>query len=105
MSEEQYRMSALWAFMADQAVVDRGSDRSTDRSNWSFHGDVSGSYYLIGASADVNASGSYNREATHDYLREHKAHAEMSDHQSVEATRKAHSLSIGEVSTRAHQAG
>jgi hypothetical protein len=105
MSEEQYRMSALRAFMSDQAVVDRGSDRSTDRSNWSFHGDASGSYYLIGASADVNASGSYNGEATRDYLREHKAHAEMSDHQSVEATRKAHSLSIGEVSTRAHQEG
>ncbi len=105
MSEEQYRMAALRSFMADESVVDRGSDHSTERNKWDFHGDASGSYYLIGASADVNANGSYNGEATHDYLREHRAHAEMSDHQSVEATRKAHSLSIGEVSTRTHQQG
>ena len=29
MSEEQYRMSALRSFMADENSVDRGSDRST----------------------------------------------------------------------------
>src|SRR5262249_31087383 len=38
-------------------------------------------------------------------LSEHRAHAEASDHLSVEATRKAHSLSIGEVSTRTHSQG
>jgi hypothetical protein len=105
MSEEQYRMSALRAFMADEQVVDRGRDKSTERNNWTFHGDASGSYYLIGASADANANGSYNGESTRDYLREHTAHASMSDRQSVEATRKAHSVSIGEVSTRSHVEG
>jgi len=105
MSEEQYRMSALRTFMTDQNVVDRGSDRASSSSSWDFHGDASGSIGFFSASADTNARGSHNAKSARDYLREHRAHAEMSDHQSVEATRKAHSLSIGEVSSRSHQAG
>lgn len=105
MSEEQYRMSALRALMTDENVVDRGSDRSSSSSSWDFHGDASGGIGFLSASADTNARGSYNAQSAHDYLREHRAQAEMADHQSVEATRKAHSLSVGEVSTRSHQAG
>jgi hypothetical protein len=105
MSEEQYRMSALRTFMTDENVVDRGSDRSSSSSTWDFHGDASGSIGFFSASADTNARGSHNAKSAHDYLREHRAHAEMADHQSVEATRKAHSLSVGEVSSRSHQAG
>ena len=105
MSEEQYRMSALRTLMTDQNVVDRGSDRASSSSSWDFHGDASGSIGLFSASADTNARGSHNAKSAHDYLREHRAHAEMADNQSVQATRKAHSLSIGEVSSRSHQAG
>ena len=104
-SEEQYRLSALRAFMADENSSDRGSDRSTDKGSWDFHGDASGSIGFMSASADANARGSHNSQSTRDYLREHRAHAEASDHMSVEATRKAHALSVGEVSTRAHQQG
>lgn len=105
MSEEQYRMSALRTLMTDQNVVDRGNDRASSSSSWDFHGDAGGSIGLFSASADTNARGSHNAQSAHDYLREHRAHAEMADHQSVEATRKAHSVSIGEVASRSHQAG
>jgi hypothetical protein len=105
MSEEQYRMTALRTFMSDEEVVDRGNDRSSSSGSWDFHGDASGGIGFFSVSADTNARGSHNAESTRDYLREHRAHAEMSDHQSVEATRKAHSLSIGEVSTRTHIEG
>lgn len=105
MSESQYRMSAMRAFMSDQNVVDRGEDRASSSGSWDFHGDASGSIGFFSASADTNAKGSHNAQSARDYLREHKAHTEMSDNQSVEVTRKAHSLSIGEVSTRAHQEG
>src|SRR5690349_8967551 len=105
MSEEQYRMSALRTLMTDQNVVDRGSDRASSSGSWDFHGDASGSVGLFSASADTNARGSHNAKSAHDYLREHRAHAEMADNQSVQATRKAHSLSIGEVSSRSHQSG
>lgn len=105
MSEEQYRMSALRTFMTDENVVDRGSDRASSSGSWDFHGDASGGIGFFSVSADTNARGSHNAQSARDYLREHRAHAEMSDHQSVEATRKAHSLSIGEVSSRTHKEG
>lgn len=104
-SEEQYRMRALRTFMSDQNVTDRGEDNYSEQGKWDFHGDASGSLGFLSASASTNARGSHSASSTRDYLREHKAHAEMSDNQSVEATRKAHSLSIGEVSTRTHIEG
>src|SRR6266699_18658 len=105
MSEEQYRMSAFRAAMSDQSSTDNGSSRNTDQGSWDFHGDASGGIGLFSASADANAHGSHNASSTADYLRQHRAHASMADNMSVEATRKAHSLSVGEVSTRAHQQG
>jgi hypothetical protein len=104
-SEEQYRMRALRAFMSDENVVDRGSDRFSEQGRWDFHGDASGSLGFFSASADTNARGSHSGSSARDYLREHRAHAEMSDSQSVEATRKAHSISVGEVSSRSHTQG
>jgi len=104
-SEEQYRMRSLRAFMADENVVDRGQDRYTEQGKWDFHGDASGSIGFFSASADTNARGSHSASSTRDYLREHRAHAEMSDSLSVEATRKAHSLSMGEVTSRSHAEG
>jgi hypothetical protein len=105
MSEEQYRLRALRAFMSDENVVDRGSDNYTEQGKWDFHGDASGGIGFFSASADANARGSHSASSARDYMREHRAHAEMSDNQSVEATRKAHSVSVGEVSSRSHQQG
>ncbi len=104
-SEEQYLMRSMRAFMADENVVDRGEDNYSEQGKWDFHGDASGSIGFFSASADTNARGSHSASSTRDYLREHRGHAEMSDNQSVEATRRAHSISIGEVSTRSHAEG
>ena len=104
-SEEQYRLRALRALMSDENVVDRGEDNYSEQGKWDFHGDASGSLGFFSASADANARGSHSASSARDYLREHRAHAEMSDNQSVEATRRAHSVSVGEVSTRSHQQG
>ena len=105
LSEDQYRMTALRAFMFDQSSTDQGQVRDTSKGAWDFHGDASGSLGFFSASADANARGSHSAESTHDWLSEHRAHAESSDHQSVEATRKAHTLSVGAVSTRTHAEG
>jgi hypothetical protein len=104
-SEEQYRMTALRSFMMDASSRDQTSQKDTEKSSWDFHGDADGSIGFFSASADANARGSHNAQSTRDFLGEHRAHAETSDHQSVEATRKAHSMSIGEVSTREHKEG
>jgi hypothetical protein len=104
-SEEQYHMSAFRAFVFDASATDAGHARDTDQGSWDFHGDASGSIGLFSASADANARGSHNAESTHDFLNQHKAHSESSERQAVEATHKAHSMSIGEVSSRAHAEG
>jgi hypothetical protein len=104
-SEEQYLMRSMRAFMADENVQDRGEDNYSEQGKWDFHGDASGSIGFFSASADTNARGSHSASSSRDYLREHRGHAEMSDNQSVEATRRAHSVSIGEVSTRSHAEG
>jgi len=104
-SEDQYRLRALRSFMSDENVTDRGSDNYSEQGKWDFHGDASGSLGFLSASASTNAKGSHSASSTRDYLHEHRAHAEMADNQSVEATRKAHSISIGEVSTRTHSQG
>ncbi len=105
LSEEQYQMSAMRAMMFDASSTDAGHARDTEQGSWDFHGDASGSLGLFSASADANARGSHNGASTRDFLNQHNAHASSSEHQSVGATRKAHSLSIGEVSTRTHAAG
>lgn len=104
-SEEQYHMAAFRAFTFDASATDAGQVRDTDKGSWDFHGDASGSIGLFSASADANARGSHNAESTHDFLFQHKAHSEGAERQAVEATHKAHSMSIGEVSTRSHAAG
>jgi hypothetical protein len=104
-SEDQYRMRSLRAFMADENVVDRGQEKYAEQGKWDFHGDASGSIGFFSASASTNARGSHSASSTRDYLHEHHAHAQMSDNLSVEATRKAHTVSIGEVSTRTHSEG
>jgi hypothetical protein len=105
LSEEQYRMSSLRAFMSDEQSTDNGSSRDTDKGSWDFHGDTSGSIGFLSASADANAKGSHNAESTFEYMQQHSAHASLADSLSVEATRKAHSVSMGEVSTREHKEG
>jgi hypothetical protein len=107
MSEEQYRMSAMRSFLSDANSQDRTSERASEEGHWDFHGDAGGSInpLTLSAHADTNAKGSHSGSSSRDYLAEHRAHVESSDHQSVEATRKAHSMSVGEVSTRAHTQG
>jgi len=104
-SEDQYRMRSLRTLMMDDNSQDRGNENTSEQGKWDFHGDASGSIGFFSASADANAKGSHSASSTRDYLFEHQAHAQMSDNQSVDATRMAHNVSIGEVSTRTHTEG
>lgn len=105
MSEEQYRMTALRTLMADENSTDTASDKSKEEGKWDFHGDASGGLGFFSVHADTNANGSHSGSSSRDWMRQHSAHAQMSDSQSVSATRMAHSISVGEVSTRTHQEG
>jgi hypothetical protein len=105
MSEEQYRMTALRTLMADENSTDSSSEKASSDSKWDFHGDASGGLGFFSVNADTNAHGSYNAHSSRDWLGQHRAHAQMADSQSVSATRMAHSVSVGEVSSRTHTEG
>ncbi|HEY5369416.1 MAG TPA: hypothetical protein VIJ75_10515 [Hanamia sp.] len=107
-SEEQYYMTALQNYVTDGANSQSGSATSSDSGNWDFNGDAHGSVgiSLFGGSADAstNANGSHNSKSVSDYLNEQRSQAQGSATQSVGETQKAHSISIGEVSSRTHVA-
>lgn len=106
-SEEQYYMTAFQKYMADAAASQSGHAESSDEGHWDFHGDAKGSIgiFSLSASASTNASGNHNNHSVADYLNQQKTHVQSAASQSVNATRKAHSVSIGEVSSRTHIQG
>lgn len=105
MSESQYLMTALRHFTADSSAEQSGSASSNKDGKWSFHGDAEGGLEFLGASASTNANSSYNSHSFSEYLNSQRAHAESAESNSVEATHKALSVSVGQVSTRVHQEG
>ncbi|MBI3720593.1 MAG: hypothetical protein HY252_18600 [Sphingobacteriales bacterium] len=106
-SEEQYYMTAVQKYMADASAAQSGHAESSDEGHWDFHGDAKGSIgiFSLSASASTNASGNHNNHSVSDYLNQQKTHVQSSAMQAVGATRKAHSVSVGEVSSRTHIQG
>jgi hypothetical protein len=106
-SEEQYYMTAVQKYMADASAAQSGHASASSDSHWDFHGDASGSVnpFSLSASASTNAKGNHNSHSVADYLNQQRSHVQSSAAQAVSSTRKAHSLSIGEVNTRTHIEG
>lgn len=106
-SEDQYFMTATQKYMADASAAQSGHAESSSEGRWDFHGDAHGSIspFSLSASASTNARGSHNNHSVADYLNQQKTHVQSSASQAVSATRKAHSISIGEVSSRTHVQG
>ena len=106
-SEEQYFMTATQKYMADASAAQSGHAESSSEGHWDFHGDARGSVnpFSLSASASTNASGNHNSSSVADYLNQQKTHVQSSASQAVSATRKAHAVSIGEVSSRTHIQG
>lgn len=104
-SEEHFYMSSVADFMSDLSVVDRQSTTNTAQGTTSGHFETSGAIqsFLFGPSVDVR--GSFSGRTTSDFARELRQHARASDRRSMQAARAASSVSIGEVSTRAHAEG
>jgi hypothetical protein len=102
LSEERYFMAAMQNSMQDLSVTNSSHNSASESGKWDFHGDASGSIGFFSASADTNANGSHSGSSTSDFLSQLSSHARASASQSVQATRAAASLSIGEVSSRTH---
>jgi hypothetical protein len=104
-SEESFYMSAMDRFMSDLTVKESGGSSSSSSGSFKSEGSVSGAIesFFVGPSAEV--AGSYNGSSTFDFLRELSSHAESSHERSVQATRAASSITVGEVQSRTHAEG
>jgi hypothetical protein len=104
-SEERYFMSSMSDFMSDLTVRDEARSANQQRGSFESRAGTSGALEAFFSGPSVDVSGSYNAESTSDFLRELKQHASASSSRSVEATRAASSVSIGEVQSRSHSEG
>ncbi len=106
-SEDQYYMTAFQKYMADASASQSGHAESSSEGHWDFSGSACGSVnpFTLSASASTKAAGNHNSSSVADYLNQQKSHVQSAASQAVSSTRKAHSISIGEVSTRTHIEG
>ncbi len=104
-SEESYYMNAMSAFMSDLESRRSGGASSESSSSFNSDGGTSGFFETIFAGPSVDVSGSYNAASTSDFLMELESHARSSHERSVEATRAAGAVTIGEVQSRSHTEG
>ena len=104
-SEERYFMSSMSDFMSDLTVRDEARSANQKRGSFETHAGTSGALEAFFAGPSVDVKGSYAAESTSEFLRELNQHARASSERSVEATRAASSVSIGEVQSRSHTEG
>jgi hypothetical protein len=101
-AEESYYMAAMNRYMSDLSIQQSGQASASSHSSWDVETDTPGVLGTLWSGADVEVSGSHNAWSTQSFLSELRQHAESSSHRSVQATRTASAVSVGEVSTRTH---
>jgi hypothetical protein len=101
-SEERYYMAAMSDLMSDVTVRDESRATNQRHGETDAHGETSGFLSTIFSGPSVDVRGSYNAESTSEFFRELSQHAQASSHRSVEATRAASSVSVGEFQSRTH---
>lgn len=104
-SEESYFMSSMSRFMSDLSAREDVDQNRTSSGSFKTDGSASGAIETFFAGPSASVSGSHNSSSTLDFSRELRSHAEASAERSVEATRAASSVAIGEVQTRTHAEG
>jgi hypothetical protein len=104
-SEESFYMSSMDRFMSDLTARDQGGPQSSSSGSFKTDGSVSGAIETFFAGPSAGASGSYNAQSAFDFSRELTRHAEASHERTVQATRAASSVAVGEVQSRTHAEG
>jgi hypothetical protein len=104
-SEETYYMRAMDRYSSDLTATDRGSSQSSSHSD--FETDVDASYASIGfaGGGSVNVEGNFNSRSASSFMRELSSHVRTSHDRSVQATRAANAVQMGEVQSRTHSEG
>jgi hypothetical protein len=104
-SEETYYMRAMDRYSSDLTATDRGNAQSSSHSD--FETDVDASYASIGfaGGGSVNVEGNFNSRSASSFMRELSSHVRTSHDRSVQATRAANAVQMGEVQSRTHTEG
>lgn len=104
-SEEQTYMESMSRSMSELHNSDRGGSSSSSSGSSSSSAGTSGFLETLFLGPSVEMSGTYNSRSTHEFFRELSSHAQSSHNASVQATRRASSVSVGEVQSRTHTEG
>ena len=104
-SEETYYMRAMDRYSSDLTATDRGNAQSSSHSD--FETDVDASYASIGfaGGGNVNVEGNFNSRSASSFMRELSSHVRTSHERSVQSTRAANAVQMGEVQSRTHTEG
>src|SRR5262249_6202774 len=102
-SEESFYAQSLSDSMFDISTRDEGNSSNTSHSHVDGHAEAGVNILGLGGSASM--SGNFDAHSTSDFMRESSQHGEQKHHESEMATRKASSVSVGEVQSRSHAEG
>ncbi len=99
-SEESFYMQQMSDSLFDTSSRDSGNSSNQSHAHVDGHGDAGVDVLGLGGSA--NMSGNFDSNSLSTYLNEHSSHAQSSHNATEMGTRKAASVSVGEVQSRTH---
>jgi len=99
-SEESMFAQQFSDSVFDTSSRDEGNSSNRSHAHVDGHGDAG--VDILGLGGEANMSGNFDSNSLSTFLNEHSSHAQSSSHASEMATRKAASVSVGEVQSRTH---
>ena len=99
-SEESFFMQQMSDSLFDTSSRDSGNSSNQSKAHVDGHGDAG--VDILGLGGSANMSGNFDSSSLSTFLNEHSSHAQSSSNAAEMGTRKAASVSVGEVQTRTH---
>lgn len=104
-SEETFYMSSMDRFLSDLSVSQSSSGSASSDSEFETEGSVSNWTDAIFGRPDAKVEGEFSAESSFDFMSDLSRHAEASHERTVQGTRAANSIAMGEVQSRQHAEG
>jgi hypothetical protein len=99
-SEESFYMHQMSDSLFDTTSRDSGSSSNQSKAHVDGHGDAG--VDILGLGGSANMSGNFDSNSVSTFLNEHSSHAQSSHNAAEMGTRKAASVSVGDVQSRTH---
>lgn len=104
-TEEHFYTASMSDFMSDLTVAQKSSATNSSSGSTKGHAETSSLLGSIFGNPSIDVSGSYDARSTSDFLSELHEHAVSSHRRAEVGARASSTISVGEVSTRAHSEG